>query len=42
MGYESAIRKVLKLIEPILHNAKQLQHVSLSWHVTIFILLFPV
>jgi hypothetical protein len=32
-GCESVSLKVLSLIKPILHNAKQLQHARLSWHV---------
>jgi hypothetical protein len=40
--YESATQKVLLFIELILQNAKQLQRAHLSWHISSFILLFPV
>jgi hypothetical protein len=40
--YESVTQKVSLPIESILQDPKQLQHARLSWHVSSFILLFPV
>jgi hypothetical protein len=42
MEYESVTQKVLLYIESVLQNVKKLQHACLSWHISSFILLFPV
>jgi hypothetical protein len=31
-GYENVTQKVSLLVEPVLQNAKQIQHARLSWH----------
>jgi hypothetical protein len=36
--YESVTDKVLLLVEPILQNAKELQHARLPWHVKLKII----
>jgi hypothetical protein len=40
--FESVTQKALFSIESVLQNAKQLQQLRLLWHISSYMLLFPV